>query len=278
MLQDYVKVDIITYIDLNRHYGGINLLLVVDVGNTNIKLGIFRNKLLDFSVRLATDRDKTTDEYAIAIHSIFNVYKVPWQEIDGAIISSVVPQITTEIADAVKLLTGVDAKIIGPGIKTGLNILINNPATCGADMVANCVGAIALYGAPTIIFSLGTATTINVIDKDKNMLGGAIIPGVITSLNALTSTSALLSAIGLTAPNKVIGKSTDECMRSGSVIGTAAMLDGMCDRIEKELGYKCTAVATGGLARVIVSSCNHNVQLCTQLTLEGLRIIYEKNL
>lgn len=253
------------------------MLLVADVGNTNIKLGIFTGDTLDVSVRLSTDRDKTTDEYAIAIMSVFDVYGIKWQEIDGAIISSVVPPITLEIGQAIKLLTGIDPKIIGPGIKTGLNMLLNNPATCGADIVANCVGALHLFGAPAIILSLGTATTINVLDKNSNMIGGVISPGVQTSLNALTANTAQLSSIGLIAPNRVIGRCTDECMRSGSVIGTAAMLDGMCARIEAELGYKCKAVATGGLATVIVPSCLHNVELCPQLTLEGLRIIYEKN-
>lgn len=253
------------------------MLLVLDVGNTNIKMGIYNGKKLEFQARLSTDRFKTEDEYAVEFYSIFRVYHVPVKEIDGVIIGSVVPQITGHLRNALRTLTGVAPVLVGPGVKTGLNIKINNPATMGADLVASGVAAAELYPCPCIIFTLGTATTISVIDGDKAFAGGCIMPGVSISLNALTAKSALLSAIGLEAPERVIGKNTEDCMKSGVVLGTAAMLDGMCQRIEEELGSRCSTVATGGLSNVIIPSCKRKIDLRDDLILEGLRIIYSRN-
>lgn len=253
------------------------MLLVLDAGNTNIKIGIYDGAELQFSIVISTDRAKTKDEYAISFHSLFQVYNISPSDITGSIISSVVPQLTSSLKGALKTLTGVTPMVVGPGIKTGLNIKINDPASLGADLVAGTVAASELYPCPCIIFGLGTATTIFVLDKNKELIGGSIAPGVSVSLSALISQSSLLPSISLEAPIKVIGKNTEECMKTGSVLGTACMIDGMIDRIEDELGQKCTTIATGGLASVITPNCKHKIEHKDTLLLDGLRIIYEKN-
>lgn len=253
------------------------MILTLDIGNTNITIGVYKEKELQFVSRMASDRSRTEDQYAVELRDILDIYGISISDVEGAIIGSVVPVLTVAIKRAVKRLIKVSPLIVGPGVKTGLNILINNPATLGADFVAGCVAAIELYTCPCIIFDLGTATTIAVLDEHKSMLGGAIMPGVRISLDALTTRSALLSSIDLEAPQKVIGSNTADCMRSGSVYGTACMMDGMIERIEEELHMPCTAVATGGLARDIVPHCRRDVIFCDNLLLEGLRLLYEKN-
>ncbi len=253
------------------------MLLVFDVGNTNIKLGLFDDKELVMIARTSTDVRKTGDELALEIKGIFEVYGFDIKAVEGTIISSVVPQVLTSLKRAVKLLFNKEPLVVGPGLKTGINLKIDNPASAGADLVTGCVGAAEMYKLPCIAISMGTATTVFVIDENKSMIGGAIIPGAGTSLNALVKQGALLPSVGIHAPERVVGKNTDECMRSGIVIGTASMIDGMIDRIEEETGFKCSLVATGGLATEIVPSCKHQIELRDDLMLQGLRILYEKN-
>lgn len=254
------------------------MLLVVDVGNTNIKFGIYKDKELVFEARTATDRNKTSDQFTAEIYTLLQINKIDISHITGCALSSVVPRVTAPLVTAIKNLTnGVEPVVVGPGIKTGLNIKIDNPAATGSDLVASCVAAAAIYPCPCIIIGMGTATTMLVLDSNKSMIGGALMPGVAISLNALTSTSALLPAVALDAPEKTIGKNNDECMRSGLVFGTACMLDGMIEKIENELGQSCTVVATGGIAPTIISSCQRNIILRDDLILEGLRIIHGKN-
>ncbi|MBQ7810088.1 MAG: type III pantothenate kinase [Clostridia bacterium] len=253
------------------------MLLVFDVGNTNIKLGLFEGEELVMIARTSTVESKTGDELALEIKGIFEVYGFDVNKVEGTIISSVVPQVLTNLKRAVKLLFRMEPLVVGPGLKTGINLKIDNPASAGADLVTGCVGAAELYKLPCIAISMGTATAIFVIDENKSMIGGAIVPGVGTSLNALIKEGALLPSVGITAPEKVVGKNTDECMRSGIVIGTAAMIDGMIDRMEEETGFKCSLVATGGLASEIIPSCKHKIELRDDLMLQGLRLIYEKN-
>ena len=181
------------------------------------------------------------------------------------------------VKEAVITTVGVTPLVVGPGLKTGLNIKIDNPASTGADLVTGCVAALTLYGAPSIVISLGTATTIIVLDKSGAMIGGAIAPGVGISMHALSDRCALLPSASFDAPAKVVGRNTDECIRSGVVLGNASMLDGMIDRINEELGTECTVIATGGIARDIIPSCRHKIILRDDLMLQGLRIIYEKN-
>jgi len=253
------------------------MLLVLDVGNTHIKLGIYRDETLLFSIRISTDRAKTKDEYLVEFHSLFEVYRVPTEEITGAIISCVVPHLTPALRDSLQALLGITPMVVGPGIKTGLNIKINDPASLGADLAVTCVAASALYPSPCIVFGLGTATTICVLDKSGAMIGGGLAPGLDISLAALTEKTSLLPSVCLEAPSRVIGRNTDECMRSGAVIGTACMIDGMCGRIEEELGTPCTVVATGALASVVTPSCRRDIILCDNLLLEGLRLLYKLN-
>ncbi len=253
------------------------MLLTIDVGNSNIKFGIYDGDELHRIIKLSTDIYKTADEFAVELFTLFKVYSVDSFCIDGCIICSVVPRITNRLKAAVKSVTGVDALIVGPGIKTGVNICIDDPATLGADLVVACAAAQNMFDIPCIVISMGTATAMFVIDKNKRMLGGTIAPGVSISLDALTAHGALLPAIELKAPDKIIGKNTDDSIRAGVVIGAACMLDGMIEKIQEEIGEKCNVVATGGIAPMIVNNCKHDIILKDDLILEGLRIIYNKN-
>lgn len=253
------------------------MLLAVDIGNTNITLGVFKNKDLLFTSRLATDRFRMEDQYAIELRDILDINGAGISDFKGAIISSVVPNVTICIKKAVFKLLGIDSLIVGPGIKTGLNIKIDSPAQLGADLVAVSVAALANYPFPSVVCDLGTATTLSVLDKNGNMIGGIILPGVKTSLNALVSNTSLLQQISFEAPKHIVGKNTVECMQSGIVLGTSAMLDGLIERIEEELGENVTAIATGGLATTIIPHCKRKFIFSDNLILEGLRIIYEKN-
>ena len=178
---------------------------------------------------------------------------------------------------AVKKGTGLDCLVVGPGIKTGMNVRIDDPASLGADFVVGCVAAIRYYGTPCIVLDLGTATTAVVVDENKNYLGGAIFPGVNLSFRALTAGTSLLPEISITPPRKVISTNTVDCMKSGAVYGTAGMLDGLIFRMEKELGKKCTVVATGGIARCIIPFCEHEIILDDNLLLKGIWTVWEKN-
>ncbi len=253
------------------------MLLTIDVGNTNIKFGIYDENELHRIIKISTDSHKTADEIAVELYTLFQVYSVDPFSIDGCIICSVVPRITKRLVAAVKSVTGVDAIVVGPGIKTGVNICIDDPATLGADLVVACAAAQTMYPTPCVVISMGTATAMFVVDSSRRMLGGTIAPGVSISLDALTANGALLPSIALNAPKNIIGKNTDDSIRSGVVIGAACMLDGMIDKFEKELGEKCTIIATGGIAPMIVNNCSHDIILKDDLILEGLRIIYDKN-
>lgn len=253
------------------------MVLVVDIGNTNIVIGAYDGDDLCFISRIMTSREKTSDEYAVLIKDILALYGVSPQNIEGSIISSVVPPVSKAVAPAVKMITGKEPLIVGPGIKTGLSIKIDNPAQLGADLVADAVGAAELYQKPIIIIDMGTATTVSVVGKSGEMLGGAIIPGVRTGLEALSSKAAQLPVISIEAPDKVIGSNTIDCMRSGVVFGAASMLDGIIDRINEELGDKCTVVATGGLSEEIVRHTRRDIIHNPQLLLHGLKTLYRKN-
>lgn len=251
------------------------MLLAIDVGNTNIVLGVLDGDELPVSGRLSTNIKATDEEYAIKLHAFFALHHI--EGVDGAIISSVVPALNGTLLRAVKMVTGQTALVVGPGIKTGLSIKIDDPAQLGADLVVGAVAAKDKYPLPAIIFDLGTATTASVLDKDGNFLGGIITTGVKTSLNALATGTALLPQIDITAPKNVIGTNSIDSMKSGAVIGTACMLDGFIDRFEAELGSKATVIVTGGLGKAIAKSCTHNVIFDDNLLIDGLRIIYRKN-
>lgn len=253
------------------------MLLAIDIGNTNITVGGFRGDDLCFTARAATDRSLTADQYAVLLRSLIELKCPDSGDIDSGIISSVVPPLTNIIAGAVKTLWNVDALVVGPGVKTGLNILIDDPAQTGADLVAVSVAAKALYPLPNVVCDLGTASTITVLDKDGNMIGGVIYPGIRTSLEALVSNTSLLQLISLEAPSRVIGRSTAECMQSGVIHGAASLLDGMLERIENELGMPVTAIATGGLSPAVIPNCRRSFEYSENLILQGLKIISDKN-
>ena len=197
--------------------------------------------------------------------------------IDGTIISSVVPPVLNSFKTAIVKLTGKQPLIVGPGIKTGLNILIDNPAMAGGDLIVAAVAALSEYKPPLLIVDMGTATTITAIDKNGSFLGGSIFPGVKISAEALSGKTAQLPAISLEMPKRAIGRNTIDCMQSGLMMGTAAMLDGMIERMETELGEKATTVVTGGIARFIIPMCKTNMIYDKDLLLKGLRILYENN-
>ncbi len=253
------------------------MILVLDIGNTNIVVGCLDEKQTYFVSRLATDRNKTEDEYAIQLKNILELYDVTPTELAGSIISSVVPPITSAIKSATTKLIKKTPLIVGPGIKTGLNIKIDNPAQLGSDLVVDAVAALAEYKTPLIIIDMGTATTISVLNEQGHYLGGTIIPGVKISQEALTSRTSQLPSIALDAPPKVVGTNTIDCMKSGLVYGNASMIDGMIERINEELGAQATVVATGGLSKSIIPHCKQTIIYDDYLLLKGLRHLYYKN-
>lgn len=253
------------------------MILAIDVGNTNIVIGCMKDEKPLFIERISTDSSKTELEYMVMIHSLLELYKITPEDIDGAIISSVVPALITTLSDAINKMFKTNPIIVGPGVKTGLNIVIDNPASTGADLIVDAVGGYKHYGAPLIMIDMGTATTMSVLDNKANYIGGIIVAGPKTTLNALVGKTALLPDISLTAPKKVIGTNTTDAMKSGLILGQAAMLDGMIDRMIEELGYEAKIVATGGLSGFIVPYCKHEIIYDNDLMLKGLIEIYKKN-
>lgn len=253
------------------------MILAIDIGNTNIVVGGCDNDKIVFVERISTDTSKTELEYVVKFHALIDIYNIKMDAFKGAIISSVVPPLNHIIVTAVKKFFGIDPILVGPGIKTGINILMDNPATVGSDLIVNAVAGMEKYGYPLIMIDMGTATTISVLDDKKNYIGGTIMPGVRVSLDSLVNRTSQLPKIALESPGHAIGKNTIDCMKSGIIMGQAASMDGMIDRIWKELGYKTKVVATGGLASRIIPDCTHDIIIDDELTLIGLNIIYEKN-
>ncbi len=253
------------------------MILTLDIGNTNITIGVYDDKKLIFVSRMATDTSRMEDQYAIELRDILDIYGISLNDIEGAAISSVVPPVTTYIVRAIKRLINVSPICVGPDTKTNVKINIQRPELLGADLLVGCVATAEMFHGPTIILDMGTATTFVVLDREKNMRGGCICPGVGISMDALTRRAAQLPSISLEAPQHVISDNTVDCMRSGIIFGTACMIDGMVERMEEELGETCHVVATGGLSKEIVPHCKHSIHLCDTLLLEGLRMIYEAN-
>lgn len=253
------------------------MLLVIDIGNTNITLGVFEGEELKITARISTDHHKTGDQYAFELLNVLNLHSVNVQDIEGCIVSSVVPALAHAFKKACRLVCKCEPLFVGPGVKTGLNIKIDNPAQLGADLAVGAVAAIEKYKMPCVILDMGTATTISVLDKNANFLGGTICAGIGISLEALSSKTSQLPLIAIETPKSAIGKNTVESMQAGLILGSAAMIDGLIDRIEDELSQKCTVVATGGLARKVIENCRREITYDKDLLLSGLRIIYEKN-
>ena len=253
------------------------MILTVDVGNSNIVLGAVEGDQIVLEARLRTDATKTSDEYCIDLKTLLEVYGVKPEDIEGSIIASVVPQVLNSMQTAIKKLTGKAALVVGPGLKTGLNILIDNPSQTGADLVVGSVAALREHKPPMIIVDMGTATTMMVLNKDGAFIGGCIAPGVKISLDALTDRTALLPGLQLDQPKKAIGRNTIDCMRSGIMMGAACMLDGMVERMEAELGCKTTVIVTGGIAKFVIPMCKTPMIYDKDLLVKGLAILYREN-
>ncbi len=253
------------------------MLLAIDIGNTNLVIGCIENDEILFKARIATDRTRTSDQYGVEIKNIIEAYGVKASQIDDCIISSVVPPVFNSVKTGVIKVIGKQPMVVGPGLKTGLDIHMDVPSQVGSDRIVIAVAALAKYEAPLILMDLGTATTIEVVEPGNKYMGGVIFPGVRISLDALTSRTAQLPGISLDQPKHVIGKNTVDCMRSGMMYGTAAMLDGLVERIEEELGHKATLIATGGMAQFVAPLCKREIILDKNLLLKGLNIIYKKN-
>ena len=253
------------------------MILALDMGNTNIVIGCIDSQKTYFVERVTTDHAKTGTEYAINIKNIREIHQIDPSEIEGAIMSSVVPPLNAAISSAVKKILGYHPMLVGAGIKTGMNIIMDNPKTVGSDMIVDAVAAIREYPGPIIIIDMGTATTMSVVDKSGNYIGGIIYPGLRVSLDSLSSKTAQLPSISLDIPKRVIGKNTIDCMRSGIMYGNAGMIDGILDHMEEELGEPATIIATGGLSRFVVPLCRHKILYDDALLLKGLMILYEKN-
>ena len=253
------------------------MIIAVDIGNSNIVIGGLEGEEICFEARLRTEATKTSDQYCVDLKILMDVYGVKAESVEGAIIASVVPQVLNSMQTAVKKLTGKGALVVGPGLKTGLNILLENPSQTGADLVVGCVAALREHKPPMIVVDMGTATTMVALDKNGALIGGCICPGVKISMDALTERAALLPGLQLDQPKKAIGRNTIDCMRSGIMMGTACMLDGMVQRMEEELGSKATVVVTGGIAKFIVPMCRVPMIYDKDLLLKGLGVLYREN-
>lgn len=254
------------------------MLLAIDVGNTNIVLGGMEQDSIRFTARMSTDRTKTEDEYAMLLSNIFALRSIDPKRMDGAIVASVVPELKPILVRAIRMLCGLTPMLVGSGVKTGLNIRIDNPAQLGSDLVVGAVGAQARYPKPLLVFDFGTATTLSVIDSQGRYRGGMIMPGLRLAVEALSSRTAQLPHVELQAPAHVIGTNTIDCMNAGAIYGNAAMLDGVIERVEEELGEPvATVVGTGGLIAKVAPYCKREIVIDDDLMLWGLKLIYEKN-
>ena len=253
------------------------MILAIDAGNSNIVFGTVEGGRIGTVFRIHTDLGYTAEEYGIKLRQLLDYYEIDMRGFEGAILSSVVPPLTQALNAAVKRLIGKDCMIVGPGIKTGMNVRIDDPGTLAADLAVGSVAAIAFYGTPAIVLELSTATTMVVVDEKACYRGGAIMPGVRLGLRALASDTSLLPDISVTAPKKVIGTNTVDAMRSGAVYATAAMIDGMIERMESEMGKTCRIIATGELAEAITPCCKREIVVDDDLILKGLWTIWEKN-
>ena len=253
------------------------MILSIDIGNSNINIGAYCNGGLLFLTHIVSEAGKTEVEYAVLLHHILHLHRLSEQNLKGAVISSVVPQLSPVLKAAVQLTSPVPVMQIGPGVKTGLNIRIDNPAQLGADFVAAAVGAFEKYPLPVIIVDFGTATKISIVDRSRSFIGGSIMPGVRVSLDALRNRAAQLPHISLEPPAPVIGTNTIDCMKSGVLLGNASMIDGMIERYEEKAGPAASIVATGESVDAVAPFCRHKLLVDKTLRLDGLYAVWKKN-
>lgn len=253
------------------------MVLAVDIGNSNVVVGCFDKNKIRFVDRFATNRNATPLEHALLIKTALELAGLSSTRFEGSIVSSVVPAVTNAMCVAVEKLTKTTPLLVGPGLKTGLVLKLENPSQLGSDRVADAVAASAAYKPPLIVIDMGTATTISVVDKQGAFVGGMIMPGLRLSTEALSAKASQLPQISLKKPERAIGRNTVDCMRSGIILGTASIVDGAIDRIQQELGYACTVISTGGNAKLVIPHCKHAIRTDEDLLLKGLQILYYKN-
>ena len=253
------------------------MLLAIDIGNTHIKFGLFSGSRLDHKVRLATDQGRTEDEYGVLLVQALAQRGIGVESVDAAIVCSVVPALTDGIVSMVRRLFGREPLILGPGLKTGISVLYDSPREVGPDRIADAVAAFERVKGGTIVVDFGTATTFNCVSPKGEYLGGVIVPGVRIGYDALLAAAAKLSRVELSEPPRVLGRNTPHALQSGAIHGSAALVDGLCDRLEAELGFPCKVIATGGLATVIAKHSKRIESVEPDLTLDGLRLLHERN-
>lgn len=253
------------------------MILAVDIGNTHIVIGCIEGERILFVERLYTDTTKSELEYAISFKNVLEIYGIDRSGLKGGIVSSVVPPVTATLRNAAEKVTGREILVVGPGVKTGLDIRIGNPAQLGSDLAVGAVAAIEEYPCPLVIIDMGTATSFTVVNEKRQVIGGMIMPGVGAALESLTGKTSQLPKISLEPPKRFIGSNTVDCMKSGVLYGNAACVDGMISRIREELGREVQVVATGGMAKSIIPCCREKIAIDDALLLKGLRLIYERN-
>ena len=253
------------------------MILAVDIGNTHIVIGCIEGERILFVERLYTDTTKSELEYAISFKNVLEIYGIDRSGLKGGIVSSVVPPVTATLRNAAEKVTGREILVVGPGVKTGLDIRIDNPAQLGSDLAVGAVAAIEEYPCPLVIIDMGTATSFTVVNEKRQVIGGMIMPGVGAALESLTGKTSQLPKISLEPPKRFIGSNTVDCMKIGVLYGNAACVDGMISRIREELGREVQVVATGGMAKSIIPCCREKIAIDDALLLKGLRLIYERN-
>ncbi len=253
------------------------MILAVDIGNSSITIGGVSADKIEFIEHISTEKSRTALEYAVSIRSVLDLNNSSAVDIDGAIISSVVPQLTAVVKLAIEKLYKVNAMVVGPGLKTGLNIMIDDPAQLGSDLLVDSVAAMSEHKAPLIVIDMGTAMSFCVINSKNQYIGGMIAPGIRTSLDSLVSNTSLLQQIELEPPKNIIGRNTIDCMKSGIIYGYAGFIDGLIEQIELQLKSKCTIIATGGPAHAVIPYCKHEILIDNDLMIKGLKVIYCKN-
>jgi len=253
------------------------MLLAVDIGNTNVVLGLYRGKELVQTFRVSTVQTRTEDEYAVLLLELLSLKQLSAGVVTAAIVASVVPQLTDVIVSAVRQAVGREPLIVGPGLKTGISVLYENPHEVGADRIVNAVAAYARYESGVIVVDFGTATTFDCISPKGEYLGGVIVPGIKVSLDGLLHSAAKLRPVELAAPPRVLGRNTTHALQSGVTHGYASLVDGLVDRLVAELGFACRVIATGGLATLVGKHTKRVEVVDPDLTLDGLRILYERN-
>jgi type III pantothenate kinase len=255
----------------------VRTLLAVDAGNTNVVVGAYRGEKLLATWRTATDHDRTEDELAVTLDALLRQEGLSLAEMDALVLGSVVPPLTTAITRLADRYLRGKAVVIGPGVKTGVRLRVDNPSEVGADRIANTLAAHRRYGGPVVIVDFGTTTNFDVVSAEGDFLGGSFAPGLEVSAESLFSRASRLFAVGLTPPKEAIGKNTADCLRSGLMFGYVGLVEGLLTRIQAELPAKAKVIATGGLASTIAPLTTTIEKVDDDLTLEGLRLLWELN-